>query len=125
MSGLEACSNYQEEKSNLYRNIFYVGFQLYSYHDVSSIFTDYPSIYSKGLKIFGTTPLSILLVAILIALFIWKVIFYLIELRVVLRENFLGIILSSLIIAVFFILYYLLVAITLGYKIPDIIGDFK
>jgi hypothetical protein len=69
-------------------------------------------------RIFGTTPLSILLVAILIALFIWKVIFYLIELRVVLGENFLGIILSSLIIAVFFILYYLLVALTLGYKIP-------
>ena len=72
----------------------------------------------KGIRIFGTTPLSILLVSILIAIFIWKVIFYLIELRVVLGENFLGIILSSLIIAVFFILYYLLVAITLGYKIP-------
>ena len=72
----------------------------------------------KGKPIIGTTPLSIILVTLLVAIFIWKLLFYFIELRIVLHENFGGIIISSLIIIFFFAAYYLLVAYLLGYKVP-------
>lgn len=72
----------------------------------------------KGVMIIGTTPLSIILVTILVALFIWKLLFYFIELRIVLHENFGGMMISSLIIIIFFVIYYFLVAYLLGYKVP-------
>jgi hypothetical protein len=72
----------------------------------------------KEIKIFATAPVSIILVAILVSLLIWKLIFFFIELRIVLEENFAGIIISSVIIFIFFIIYYVIAAYAIGYKIP-------
>jgi hypothetical protein len=72
----------------------------------------------KEIKVFATAPVSVLLMAFLIVILIWKLIFFFIELRIVLEENFIGIIISSIIIFIFFIIYYLVAAYTIGYKIP-------
>jgi len=74
----------------------------------------------KEIKVFAAAPVSVILLAILVALFIWKLIFFFIELRIVMGESFIGIIISSIIIFIFFVIYYFVTAYTLGYKIPII-----
>lgn len=62
--------------------------------------------------------LSIALFAILIAIFLWKVLFYFIELKVVLKLNFFRMIIASFIIGVLFLIYWIAAGILFGMKIP-------
>jgi hypothetical protein len=61
---------------------------------------------------------TIITMAVMITLFIWKVIFYLIELIAVLGEKLWGIVVASLILGALFIAYYLFSAYVLGLKVP-------
>ncbi|MGE5627607.1 MAG: hypothetical protein ACM3X7_05745 [Solirubrobacterales bacterium] len=65
-----------------------------------------------------TTPLSIILLAVLIAIFIWKSIFYFIELRVVLKMNFTEMIVGSIIIGAIFTVTYMITGKVFDFKIP-------
>lgn len=75
-------------------------------------------ILPKGVLIFGNTPSAVGFLSLLIMMFIWKVLFYFMELRVVLRLNFAGTIAASVIIGIFFIAFYIFSAYVFGLKIP-------
>ena len=71
-----------------------------------------------GKPLFAYQGLSIILFTILIAIFLWKVLFYFIELNVVLQLNFWQMIIASIIIGTLFIAYSVCVGYLFGFKIP-------
>lgn len=62
--------------------------------------------------------LSIILFTVLIAIFLWKVLFYFIELKVVLQLNFFRMIIASFIIGTLFLIYWIAIGMLFGMKIP-------
>lgn len=71
-----------------------------------------------NVKIGFSTPTSILLLAFIIAILIWKIIFYFIELRVVLKLNFTEMILASIVIGAMFTVTYMITGKIFNVKIP-------
>lgn len=71
-----------------------------------------------NLKLSPSSVIIVISMSILVLLFIWKVIFYFVELIAVMGENPAGIIIASIILGVLFVLYYAFSAYILGFKIP-------
>lgn len=68
--------------------------------------------------IFAAGVLGFVLLSLMIALFLWKVLFYFVELRVVLGLNLWQMLVASMIIGALFIGYYVCVGTVFGLKIP-------
>lgn len=75
-------------------------------------------VFFMNTKIGLSTPISIVLLDFIIAILIWKVIFYFIELKVVLKLNLIEMILASIVIGSVFVVCYMITGIVFGTKIP-------
>jgi hypothetical protein len=72
----------------------------------------------KNFILARSSLVTILTMSFMIMLFLWKLVFYFIELRAVLNEGLTGIVISSVILGVLFIIYYFICAFTFGFKVP-------
>lgn len=76
------------------------------------------AVLPAGIPIFAAGVLGYALLSLMIALFLWKVLFYFIELRVVLGLSPWQMVIASVIIGVLFIGYSIFVGAVFGLKIP-------